>query len=320
MCHPLTSVPTYRPTFLGLPRCDDLASLDADIAILGVPWGVPASMATSRAPSSEAPAAIREASLRYARYLDHPDIDSGGPILGTPPIRVVDCGDVAMFPRDLVGNSARTTEVIRTILAAGVVPIVLGGDHSIPIPVMRGFDHLDRMAFVQFDAHLDYRDEVNGEHEGLSSGTRRASELPFVGDIIQIGLRGIGSARQDDIDDARARGNRLILAQDIHVDGTRDAIGHVPDADAFYITFDMDVMDPSIAPGINSPAFGGLTYWQAVDLLEGVAARGTIVGFDINEIAPRHDVNNLTSLLAARLILSLIAAMRGNQRAAGRRR
>lgn len=308
-----TPVPSHRPTFLGIDRCDDIANLQADIAVLGVPWGVPASMESSRAPSSEAPETIREESLRYARYLTHPDIDFGGPVLGDPPVRIVDCGNVRMTPRDLTANSARTTKTIRAIRHAGAIPFVLGGDHSIPIPVMRGFDTIGKMAFIQFDAHLDYRDEVNGETEGLSSGTRRASELPFVTDIVQIGLRGIGSARQQDIDDSRARGNRLITARDIHQQGIDDIAEHIPDADAYYITFDMDVMDPSIAPGINSPAFGGLDYWQAAGLLEAVAAKGPIVGFDINEIAPVHDTRGLTSLLAARLMLTTIAAMRRNQ-------
>jgi len=305
----IVPVPIGRPSFADLPRCEDLDALDAHVAIIGVPYGVPASMESSRAPSSEAPAAIREESLRYGRYLTHEDIDLGGPLLAGRDLRIVDCGDVAMTPGDLAANSAATTSVIRAIRERGAVPIILGGDHSIPIPVMRAYDDAGEMGVVQIDAHLDYRDEVNGVREGLSSGIRRASELPWVREIVQIGLRGVGSARPQDVADARARGNALIPAREVHQRGIDVALDAIPEGRSWYITFDMDGVDLSIAPGVNSPAFGGLDYWQATELLQGVAAKGRIVGFDMVEIAPRLDVRGMTSMLAARLILNLIGAM-----------
>ncbi|HVL23622.1 MAG TPA: agmatinase [Thermomicrobiales bacterium] len=309
MPNPIVPVPVGRPSFAGLPRCDDLDTLDAHIAIIGVPYGVPASMESSRAPSSEAPTAIREESLRFGRYLTHEDIDLGGALLAGKDIRIVDCGDVAMTPGDLAANSAATTSVIRAIRERGAVPVILGGDHSIPIPVMRAYDDVGTMHVVQVDAHLDYRDEVNGVREGLSSGIRRASELPWVGEIVQVGLRGVGSARAQDVADSRARGNAIIPAREIHRHGAGIALNAVPAGDNVYITFDMDGVDLSIAPGVNSPAFGGLDYWQATDLLQGVAAKSRIVGIDMVEIAPRLDVRGMTSMLAARLILNLIGAM-----------
>lgn len=305
----VTPVPSGKPTFADLPRCDDLASLDAHIAIIGVPYGTPASMEASRAPSSEAPDAIRQESLRFGKYFDHHDIDLGGPILMGKHIRVVDCGDVTMTPGDHAANSAATTEAIRAIRNAGAVPIILGGDHSIPIPVMRAYDDADAMCLVQFDAHLDYRDEVNGVKEGLSSSIRRASELEYVGDIVQIGLRGLGSARSQDVQDAMDRKNIFISAAELYQKELDSAVAKLPQAKSYYITFDMDVMDPSIAPGVNSPAFGGIDYWQATGLLWAVARRGPVVGFDVVEIAPRLDTRGLTSMLAARLTLNLIGAM-----------
>lgn len=305
----VTPVPTGKPTFAGLPRCEDIASLDAHIAIIGVPYGIPASMEASRAPSSEAPDAIRAESLRFGKYFDHHDIDLGGPILAGRDIRVVDCGDVSMRPGDNAANGATTTEAIRAIRAAGAVPFILGGDHSIPIPVMRAYDDIGTMCVVQFDAHLDYRDEVNGVKEGLSSSIRRASELDYVGDIVQIGLRGLGSARDQDVQDAMDRRNIFITAAEMYKNGLDEVTKRLPQADNYYITFDMDVMDPSIAPGVNSPAFGGIDYWQATGLLWAVARRGRIVGLDMVEIAPRVDTRGLTSMLAARLMLNLLGAM-----------
>jgi len=304
-----TPVPTGKPTFADLPRCEDVNDLDAHIAIVGIPYGTPASMEASRAPSSEAPAAIREESLRYGKYFTHHDIDLDGPILANKPIRVVDCGDVATVPGDYAANSAIATEAIRAIRKAGAVPFILGGDHSIPIPIMRAYDDIGSMCVVQFDAHLDYRDEVNGVREGLSSSIRRASELPYVGEIVQIGLRGIGSAREQDVQDAVRRNNTFITAAELYQRDLDRAVAKLPQADTYYITFDMDVMDLSIAPGVNSPAFGGIDYWQATGMLWAVARRGRVVGFDMVEVAPRHDTRGLTSLLAARLILNLIGAM-----------
>lgn len=305
----VTPVPIGKPTFAGLPRCEDIASLDAQIAIIGVPYGIPASMEASRAPSSEAPDAIRAESLRFGRYFDHHDIDLGGPILAGRDIRVVDCGDVAMMPGDNAANSSTTTEAIRAIRAAGAVPFILGGDHSIPIPVMRAYDDIGSMCVVQFDAHLDYRDEVNGVKEGLSSSIRRASELDYVGDIVQIGLRGLGSARDQDVQDAMDRRNIFISAAEMYKEELGEVTKRLPQADTYYITFDMDVMDPSIAPGVNSPAFGGIDYWQATGLLWAVARRGRVVGLDMVEVAPRLDTRGLTSMLAARLMLNLLGAM-----------
>jgi agmatinase len=305
----ITPVPVGRPSFADLPRCDDLATLDAHVAIIGIPFGTPASMEASRAPSSEAPAAIREESLRYGKYFTHHDIDLGGPILPNGSIKVVDCGDVATVPSDFAANSAIATDAIRAIRSTGAVPFILGGDHSIPIPVMRAYDDIGSMCIVQFDAHLDYRDEVNGVREGLSSGIRRASELPYVGEIVQIGLRGIGSARSQDVQDAIDRNNTFITAAELYKGNLEQISARIPQADNYYITFDMDAMDLSIAPGVNSPAFGGLDYWQATGLLWAVAQRGRVVGIDMVEVAPRHDVRGMTSLLAVRLLLNLLGAM-----------
>lgn len=302
-------VPMNRPTFADFPRCDNLDELDAHIVIIGVPYGVPASMEASRAPSSTAPAAIREESQRFGNYLSHLDIDLGGPLLNNRDVRVVDCGDVAMTPGNNAANSAATTSVIRKIREQGAVPIVLGGDHSIPIPVMRGYDDVGSMCLVQFDAHMDYRDEVNGVKEGLSSSIRRASELDYVNGIVQIGLRGVGSARQQDVTDALENQNIFISAAEIYKNGIDSVVKKLPPVERFYITFDMDGMDPSIAPGVNSPAFGGLDYWQATSLLWAVAKQGRVVGMDMVEIAPHLDTRGLTSMLAARLILNLIGAM-----------
>ncbi|CAA9575905.1 MAG: Agmatinase [uncultured Thermomicrobiales bacterium] len=187
--------------------------------------------------------------------------------------------------------------------------MVLGGDDSIPIPVLRAYRDVGPLCVVQIDAHIDFRDEVNGVTEGLSSTMRRASEMPWVSGIAQVGLRGIGSAREREFADARAFGAVHITAAEIHRDGIAPALARIPDADRYFITLDIDGLDPAIAPGVIAPAFGGLSYFQAFDLIRGVAARGRIVGFDVVEVVPELDVRNLTSLLAARLVMVMIGSI-----------
>jgi agmatinase len=312
--HPLqpaqiNPIPSGLPTFLSADRCDDLSQLEADVAIVGVPYGVPYDLPGMRSPSATAPAAIRAASTRFVRYLSHYDFDLGGPVFAGRDIRIIDCGDVAMNAGDFEGNSQRTTTVIETIRDRGAVPIILGGDHAIPIPVMRAYRDIGSMAMIQLDAHIDWRHEVDGVTEGLSSPMRRASELPYVNGMAQFGIRGTGSACQEEVDAALAYGSALVTAEEIHERGVASTVDRIPVAENYYITFDADGLDPTIAPGVNSPALGGLTYYQAARLIEAVAKRGKIVGYDIVEVVPDRDVGSITSFTAARLTLFTIGAM-----------
>lgn len=298
-------VPANQPTFAHVDRCNDLYSLNADIAIIGVP----SSIAGSRFPSSTAPAAIRSSSERSGRFRGHVDMDFGGDTFAGRDVRIVDCGDVTMTPGEFAANSATTTAAICMILDRGAVPFVLGGDHAIPIPVLQGYKDRDAFCIVQIDAHLDFRDEVNGVAEGLSSNMRRASEMPWVDSIAQVGLRDTGSAREQEYTEALDWGAVHITAAEIHRKGVEAAITRIPTADRYYITLDIDGLDPSIAPGVIAPAFGGLTYGETFDLIRGVAAKGKIVGFDVCEVVPELDVRSLTSLLAARFVMGAIGAM-----------
>ncbi len=303
------SIPLGRPTFLGAPRCDDLRSLVADVAVLSVPYTVPYDLVASRQVSSSAPEAIREQSLRLVSFLSHYDYDFGGKIFADRNVKIVDCGDVAMAPGAYQENSERTTAAVSTILDRGAVPIILGGDHAVPIPVFRAYEGRGPISVVQIDAHIDWRDERNGVREGLSSPMRRASEMPWVSDMAQIGIRGVGSARQEDFEDARAYGALIIGADELHQSGVKEVLSRVPDAERYYITFDADGLDPAIAPAVRSTAHGGLTYYEATKLLRGIAEKGTVVGFDLVEVVPSLDVKNMTSFLTARLTLDLIGAL-----------
>ncbi len=302
-------LPIGRPSFLDMPRCESLDNLDADVAIIGAPYGTPYDLISSRSIWSTAPDAIREQSLRYGSYFDNYDYDFGGQIFAHKKIKIIDCGDVWMIPGEYEQNRLMTTAVIRAILERGAIPITLGGDHSIPIPVFRAFEGRGPVYIVQIDAHIDWRDDVDGIKEGLSSPMRRASEMPWVKGMSQIGIRGVGSARKVEFDDAEAYGSQIIGAEEVHQRGVKEVLSRIPDSASYYITFDADGLDPSIAPGIRSMTFDGLTYSQASSLLRGIAMKGNIVGFDFVELVPSYDVNNITAFLAARLILNVIGAV-----------
>jgi agmatinase len=307
---PLTTpVAIGQPTFLNLPRCNDLAALDADIAIIGVPYTVPYTLAESRQPSATAPATVREQSNRAVWSFGHYDFDFGGPALAGRSVRIVDCGDVYMESGQYAANAERTQQAIAAILDRGAVPLVLGGDHAVPIPVFKAYAGRADFVVVQLDAHIDWRDEVNGIREGLSSPMRRASEMQHVRGMAQIGVRAVGSARLGEVEAARAYGSILITADELHEQGVESALARIPQAANYYLTIDLDGLDPAIAPGVGNPAFGGLSYYEAIKLIRGVAARGRLAGFDIVEIQPERDVQNLTSLLGARLVIAAMAAL-----------
>jgi agmatinase len=237
------------------------------------------------------------------------DFDFGGDLFAGRTVKIVDCGDVAMLPGQYEANLHKTTAAIATILQRGAIPIVLGGDHAIPVPVMRAYEGFGSMCVVQLDAHLDWRDEINGVRDGLSSQMRRASEMPWVSGSAQIGLRGLGSGRHQEYADARAYGSVLIGADELHRVGVDDVLARIPAADRYYITFDADGLDPTIAPGVGGPGPGGITYYEAFHLLRGIAAKGKGVGLDFVEVVPSLDVADATSIVAARLILNYIGAL-----------
>jgi agmatinase len=292
-------------SFLRIPIVTDLAALAADFAIVGVPFGVPYDMKGVASGASEAPTAIRECSARYGRFLNHYDFDLGGEFLNGSSARVVDCGDVPADPRDLAGNAARATAAIRSIVNRGTVPIVLGGDDSIPGLALKAFEGADPIHVLQIDAHLDFRDEVDGIRDGYSSPMRRASEMPWVQKIIHVGLRGVGSARPEEVAASKKAGNTLITAREVREKGVKHVLREFPEAANIFITIDCDGLDPSVMPGTSCPMPGGLSFHEAADIIQGLALRGNVVGMDVAEYFPSLDIQKVTALAIMRLIVIL---------------
>ena len=289
--------------FLGLPISTDLATLEARVAILGVPHGWPYPHPGASAGCAEAPAAVRRRSQRLARFVGHWDFDLDGP-MELP--SAVDAGDVPGEPADGPGNSERTTAAIRTIVERGAVPICIGGDDSVPIPILRAYEGRGPITVLQIDAHLDYRDEVDGVREGYSSPMRRASEMPHVERIVHVGLRGVGSARASDVEDSRGAGNLLVTARELGDRGTAWLLEQIaPDASVF-VAFDFDGLDASIFPAVSALAPGGLSYLDADSLLAGMGPR--MIGAVLTEFVPVRDIGDRSGLIAARLVARLAAS------------
>ncbi len=176
-------------------------------------------------------------------------------------------------------------------------------------PFFRAFHGHGPLTVVQIDAHIDWRDEVNGVTEGYSSTMRRASELPWIDRLIQMGMRGTGSARREEVEAAKAYGAELITAMEIQDRGVDWVLNLIPDGTACLVTIDCDGLDPSIMPAVNAPAPGGLTYRHVTNLLHGLSRKVKVVGFDLVELAPEKDVNELTAWTAARIIYNMIGAL-----------
>jgi agmatinase len=301
------SLSASSPTYLNLPAADP-ESVQAEIAILGIPFGVPYPAAEASGPCAEAPAAIRQRSSRLASFVSHHDFDTGAPMLPRPE-RVVDCGDVPGDPSDGPGNSARAEATVRTLLDQGVVPVILGGDDSVPIPVLAAYADRGPVTVLQVDAHLDFRDEVHGVTRGYSSTMRRASEMAHVARIVQVGLRGVGSARTSDVGDARAAGGLLVTAREVRERGVGWVLEQLPAGASVFISFDLDGLDPSLCPAVSAPAPGGLSWDEAGDLLSGTATRCRVVGAALTELVPERDRSGYSALVAARLGIRLLSAI-----------
>ena len=280
----------------------DAASIEAEVAILGVPLGWPYPRPGATAGCAAAPAAIRGRSTRMARFRDHWDFDLDGPMR----LRAfADAGDVPGEPADGSGNSRRITEVVAAILDRGAIPVCLGGDDSVPIPILRAYAGRGPLTVLQVDAHVDFRDEVDGLREGYSSPMRRVSEMDHVARIIQVGLRGVGSARAQDVEDARAAGNLLVTARELRERGVPWLLEQLaPDASVF-VSFDCDGLDPAVMPAVSALAPGGLSYAEAWELLSGI--RSPLAGAVFTEYVPALDHNELGALTVSRLITALLA-------------
>jgi agmatinase len=293
-------------SFMRVPLSRDLSK--ADVVIVGAPFD---SGVNHRPGARFGPRGIRNAT---AQVRPHPM--RGDPLWGPlQTLRVVDYGDLDVSSPYIEYAVRRIEELMTPVFEAGVIPIVLGGDHTISLPVLRALAKQHGPAsLVHFDAHPDFwkPNEERPYHHGTPFRIAADEGLIRVYDSVQIGIRGTISGQI--VQEVREAGMHMITADefaDLGVLGTLDEITRVAKPPV-YVSLDIDCADPAYAPGTGTPEIAGLTSRELVRLVRGL--RGLdIVGFDVVEVAPPFDSAEITALLAANLVyefLELIAAQR----------
>ena len=295
-------------TFGKAPYVADWDAIEADVAILGAPFDGGTQF---RAGARFGPRGIREASTLFSfghgGAYDHEDDVT---YLQTDKVRMVDIGDADIVHTDTVQSHANIAHGVRKILAAGALPVVLGGDHSINIPCIDAFEEdcarNGPVHIIQFDAHLDFVDVRHGVRFGHGNPMRRASEKPWVSGLTQLGIRNVSSTSREGYEAARAAGSDILSVRQIRALGNDGVLALIPEGARYYVTIDIDGFDPSIAPGTGTPSHGGFTYYEVLELLAGLCRRGRVVGVDLVEVAPDYDHSGSTTTLAAQVLLNLI--------------
>ncbi|KQI72773.1 arginase [Loktanella sp. 5RATIMAR09] len=291
-------------TFGKYPYVADWDAIKADVAVMGAPFDAGTQW---RSGARMGPRAIREASTLFsfghAGAYDHEDDVT---YLDPAEVTIVDIGDADIVHTDTLQSHANIEFGVRKILAAGAIPVVLGGDHSVNIPCINAFDDQGPIHVVQIDAHLDFVDERHGVRFGHGNPMRRAAEKPYVTGLSQIGIRNVSSTAKDGYEDARAMGSDIQSVRQFRAMGVEAMLERIPADVPYYVTVDIDAFDPSIAPGTGTPSHGGFIYYEVLELLAGLAKRGNIVGLDLVEVAPDYDHSGSTSTLAAQLLMNVI--------------
>jgi agmatinase len=290
-------------TFMRLPNVRALENADA--AIVGAPFDTGA---TFRAGARFGPEEIRSASHLLRRY--NPSLD----VAVFDHLSVIDYGDVPVVPGYIEESYHRIERGLEPIHRSGVVPIVLGGDHSIALPELRAAASIHGpLALVQFDSHPDTWDSYFGERHTHGTPFRRAVEegLLDTSRSIQVGMRGSLYDRSD----AREMGFDLVPTDEVRglgIASVMDRIRERTGGTKVYVSFDVDFVDPAYAPGAGTPEIGGFTSRETQEFLRGLASL-EIVGCDVVEVYPAYDHAQITALLAANVaheFLSLLAFSR----------
>lgn len=291
-------------TFMRLPTAETLD--DLDVAVLGVPMDIGTSW---RSGTRFGPKQIRAESAMIRPY----NMATGAAPFDS--LQVADIGDLAINTFSLTESIRIIAESYDAILASGALPMAMGGDHSITLPILRAMAHkYGPVALVHVDAHADVNDEMFGERETHGTVFRRAWEEELIEPtkVYQIGLRGTGYAATD-FTEAQGWGFQMFPAHELWGKSLdtlgreiRREIGDRP----VYVTYDIDSLDPAYAPGTGTPEIGGLTTPQALQLIRALKG-ANIVGCDLVEVSPPYDPSGNTALTAANILYELLCILPG---------
>lgn len=297
-------VPRYAglATFMRLPFVPTAEGLD--IAIYGIPWD---GGTTNRAGARHGPREVRSQSS-LMRRVHH--------VSGTEPFaiaNVADIGDLPVNPIDLHDGLRRIEDGVAAVVTAGALPLGIGGDHLTTLPVLRAVAGAGPVGLIHFDAHSDTNDTYFGDNP-YTHGTpfRRAIEEGLLDPrrTVQIGIRG-SVYDPGEHDWARRQGVRVVYMEEFVARGPADVMAEarrIAGAGRTYVSFDIDAIDPSMAPGTGTPEIGGFTTREAQQMLR-LLAGVDIVAADVVEVAPPFDLAGLTALAGATVAFELLCVM-----------
>jgi len=294
-------------TFMRLPFIKKLEGVD--FAIIGVPSDAGASFRTGQ---REGPAAIRKVSALLRHH---------NPILNISPydfLSGIDYGDLPVVPGYIEEGYKRIEESLIPVLEAGIVPILLGGDHAITLPELRAITKIHgQVSLIHFDSHSDTVDEYFGKPYNHGTPFKRAVEenLLLVDNSIQVGLRG-SIYSPEHLDIPKDLGFEVITTQEIREIGIEEVTKRIYDRirqTKVFISFDIDFVDPAFAPGTGTPEVGGFTSSEAIELVRGLKGLN-FVGFDLVEVLPAFDPSEITALLATNIIYEFISLLALNKK------
>ncbi len=301
--------PQQQPKFAGIKTFMRLPHLRAyrgiDFAVVGVPWDGATSYRTGQ---RMGPDAIRRVSLTLRPYNLALDVGIFEHCAG------LDFGDVSVVPGYIEDTYDIIAAELCPLVEAGVIPVIMGGDHSITLPELRAIAKTHGpVALIHFDSHTDTNDQYFGRPYYHGSMFRRAVEenILLPANSIQVGMRGSVYSK-DAYDESTSLGFKIVTMSAVRDLGLSRLIEIIKDRiglSKVFVTFDIDVVDPAFAPGTGTPEVGGFTSAEAIDLIRGLKGLN-FVGFDVVEVLPDYDVAGITALLAANIVyefLSLIA-------------
>jgi guanidinobutyrase len=291
-------------TMMRLPSQPTADGLNA--CFVGIPMDIGAS---NRSGTRHGPRQIRAESCMIRPY----NMATGAAPFDR--LQVADIGDVAINTFDLKKTVDIITQAYDRILAHGCIPLTLGGDHTLTYPVLRAMARRHGpVALIHVDAHADINDEMFGEKIAHGTPFRRSFDDGLLQNdrVFQIGLRGTGYS-PDDFGWARRQGWTVVPAEECWyrslaplMEDIRRRIGDAPT----YVSFDIDSLDPAFAPGTGTVEIGGLTTWQALELVRGCAGLN-IVGCDLVEVSPPYDPSGNTALIGANLLYEMLCVLPG---------